>query len=1125
MALMEVLSLPVVAVVVAHEPGGWFDETLRSLAAQQYGDLSILVLATRSSEDRGAISQRVAGVLPTAYLRLVDGNPGFGALANEARSMVKGAAYLLLCHDDVALAPDAVAQMVEEAYRSNSGIVSPKVVAWDNDECLVHVGMTADRTGSVSERVQPFEIDHGQHDAVRDVFVAPGGCTLIRADLFDELEGFDPAMPAMGEDLDLCWRAQLLGARVIVAPAARVRHREELAGGRRSLADLDGVGAVAPAGGRSDGPAEGSAAGEGHEGEPESSGVVAPVAGHVPSLQEMQRRNELLVVLKSSSTWTLLWLLPWTALLALAEIVVAALTGHKNRAVAVRAAWRWNLAHRAEIREARQWSASHRRVGDQKIHQLQTGGSARASAFGRRLALGGLTGSRNSDLSPGAEETTEAFDEEIPSVDTTGRVSLRVQVLVWLVAALVVYVGSRGLLGSGLPWVGQFSPFTAWGATWHQFFAGWQPSGVGSSAPVQAAWGVIGLAGTVLFGAMGLTQKVLIFGCLPVGAWGAFRLLQPFRSPRASLVAGLSYLALAVPYDALSLGRWGALLVYAGSPWALLALARSTGVEPFARRNAGAEKSRLERWRPVVTLALVEAVLLAFVPAFVVVVVVMAVALVLSSCFFGDWNATRRALAMALKATGLALVVNLPWVLGALSAGKGVLAAFGVPTAPSQALAWTSLLRFVAGPIGGSVLTWGFVVAAVAPLLLARDTRFQWSARLWSVAVVFWTLAWVMQRHWTGEFFIEPLVLLAPAGAATVGSIGLGVAAFEQDLQRVQFGWRQMLCVVAVAAAGLGALPTVVSALPGRWAMPYNDFRQSVAWMPRQPAATTGGFRVLWLGDPRALNQGSWNLQPGLAYATTEGGPPDLTWTWAATSPGPARSLAEDVSLALSGQTADLGALVAPYGVRYVAVLTALAPEISGEQAPVEFPVPATLQPELARQLDLHPVVTGAGITVYANNDWRAIRSVVPVSGAGRRLERRPLPRPALAGPIAATSASGQLPRGVFVAADAPAGSWHLTGPSGSLTGRSEDGWATGYDVAAGGRYELGFSPGVLPFLSWLFSVLAWGVLVVLCLARRRWSNSRQMAERLRDRIGTMATEHRHHEDDDEAELWELSGR
>ncbi len=123
---METLAPPVVAVVVAHDPGPWFAETLASIASQDYAELSVLVLDTGRSEDLAA---RVAEVLPTAYVRRFDGNRGFGATVNEVRSMVDGAAYYLICHDDVALDDDAVHLMVEEAFRSNAGIVSPKVVS------------------------------------------------------------------------------------------------------------------------------------------------------------------------------------------------------------------------------------------------------------------------------------------------------------------------------------------------------------------------------------------------------------------------------------------------------------------------------------------------------------------------------------------------------------------------------------------------------------------------------------------------------------------------------------------------------------------------------------------------------------------------------------------------------------------------------------------------------------------------------------------------------------------------------------------------------------------------------------------------------------------------------------
>ena len=59
---------------------------------------------------------------------------------------------------------------------------------------------------------------------------------LIRADLFRELDGFDETLSFHGEDVELCWRIHHSGARVVVAPSARVRHREEL---RRRRPDLN----------------------------------------------------------------------------------------------------------------------------------------------------------------------------------------------------------------------------------------------------------------------------------------------------------------------------------------------------------------------------------------------------------------------------------------------------------------------------------------------------------------------------------------------------------------------------------------------------------------------------------------------------------------------------------------------------------------------------------------------------------------------------------------------------------------------------------------------------------------------------------------------------------------------
>ena len=112
--------------------------------------------------------------------------------------------------------------MVEEAYRSNAGIVGPKVVDHDHPEVLLEVGMAVDHYGVPFSGIEPDEVDQEQHDGVRDVFFVSHAAMLVRADLFHELGGFDPATFPGADDIDLCWRARLAGARVLVAPAARV---------------------------------------------------------------------------------------------------------------------------------------------------------------------------------------------------------------------------------------------------------------------------------------------------------------------------------------------------------------------------------------------------------------------------------------------------------------------------------------------------------------------------------------------------------------------------------------------------------------------------------------------------------------------------------------------------------------------------------------------------------------------------------------------------------------------------------------------------------------------------------------------------------------------------------------
>ena len=504
----------VVAVVVTSGPGTWLDHMLVSLAGQDYGELSVLVLAT--GDDDADVSERVGRILPNAFVRRLPGRPGYAAASNEVLGMVEGAAFLLFCHDDVALDPDALHRLVEESFRSNAGVVSPKFVNWDDPTVLLHVGMSCDKTGAVVDRIIPGEVDHGQHDAVRDVFVVPGGCVLVRSDLFGELSGFDAGIVAMGEDLDLSWRCQVAGSRVVVAPDARVRHREAVASGLEPLS------------------------------------VILDADGRRPvTMQALQRRHELRAVLKCYTRLHLVRVLPQALLLAMGEVVVAVLARDRERVRAVMGAWRWNARHLTEISLLRGELADHRLFPDAEVRRLQVRGSARLSAYLSRLSHQGLEAANAvtaGRVRPDEDEragvavltgsvgTAFSEDADFDELDDLGRRAGRdrfgrrvrrpplgtgrQRVLAIVVALVVIVVGTRDLLFGSLPLVGQLAPLSSWSTTWHHFVSGWQSAGVGTTAPASPAFGVAGITGTVLFGAMGTLQRVLILGCIPVGVWG-----------------------------------------------------------------------------------------------------------------------------------------------------------------------------------------------------------------------------------------------------------------------------------------------------------------------------------------------------------------------------------------------------------------------------------------------------------------------------------------------------------------------------------------------------------------------------------------------------------------------------
>jgi GT2 family glycosyltransferase len=1016
---------PLVAVVVANQPGEWFEETLQAVGSQDYPNQSVLVIDGAGREDLGP---RVAGVLPDAFLRRPDQRgrpPGFAGAANDVLTTVQGAAFLVFCHDDVAPEPDAMRLMVEESLRSNAGIVAPKLVDWDRPDRLLGVGLSVDKTGACTPLADRGELDQEQHDSVRDVFAVTSACLLVRADLFAALGGFDGIMADYGADVDLCWRAQVAGARVVVAPAARVRHRE----------------------------------------------AAEEAPGADPERPRLEPRHHLRAMLKSYSWPHLLRVIPQALLATVVEALVALVTRRAHEARELVGAWFWNLRHLGELRPLRAAVRQSRAVPDAEIRRLQARGSARLTMYVQRRFH--------------AEERARnlvAAGQEL--VESVGQGPARAATVLLCLLVLCILVGSRELLTGRLPAVGQFAPFPRPSTLLTHLFDGWRSTGAGSAAPAPPAFGVLGLLGVAFLGSMGALAKLLVLGAWPVAAAGAWRLARPVGSTMGRLAAVIAVLAAALPYNALARGRWDGLLAYAAMPWFLLTLARLCDIEPFGdgddpggrrRRRHGPRTGREPGWRPYLRLGVPLAAVSVLVPGMPIAVLVAALGLLFGSILAGGAGATVRAVRIAVGGTVVAFVLLLPWSASlALPGGWSSVAGVGRLTDLAPGLG--DLLRFEIGPMGGGLFGWGLLAVAALPLLVGRGWRFAWAVRFWGVIIVGVGLAWAGGRGWLPVRLQDPDLLLAPAAAALAGAVAMGAAAAQVDIRGYRFSWRQVAPLAGGLALVAAVLPVLGAATDGSWYLTKEEVARSVGWMG--PEVEQGAFRVLWLGDPAALPLDGWALdgEKGVAYATSRNGPPELTDLWPGPPSGATEAMGAAITVAREGGTARLGRLLAPMGVRYIVVPNQLA----NDGDPAELAIPPALSRALGSQLDLRLLPSDPALDVYENVSWgpgralladgavAAIRSGTDV-GADLAGSQPVLPG---SGPV---RFGGPLPgAGTVFLAESPSGRWELT-VDGRKAGRVDAfGAANAFTVPQPGSAQLRYRTPIIryplavaPFLLW----------------------------------------------------------
>ncbi len=196
----------------------YLEQCLSSLALQTFCDYEVIVVDNASSDGSLAYLEEY---FPDAKLVQSRENLGFAGGVNAGIRVASGE-YIMTLNNDTRVDPDCLFQLLAAMDQDESvGMVAAKMLFFDRR--INSTGICISRSGAAWDRGM-YEEDTGQYDRIEEVFGPCGGAALYRRLMLEEVGLFDEDFFLYMEDVDLAFRARLLGWRCVYTHHARVYH-------------------------------------------------------------------------------------------------------------------------------------------------------------------------------------------------------------------------------------------------------------------------------------------------------------------------------------------------------------------------------------------------------------------------------------------------------------------------------------------------------------------------------------------------------------------------------------------------------------------------------------------------------------------------------------------------------------------------------------------------------------------------------------------------------------------------------------------------------------------------------------------------------------------------------------
>ena len=131
--------------------------------------------------------------------------------------------FIVVLNPDTVVTPTWLSELIHTYQENGEGIYQPKILATTDHDMLLSSGQFIQLFGFGYSRGKGQTHVEGSNN-IEKIGYASGTCIFTSKKIIEKLNLFDPFLFAYHDDLDLCWRASMLGINSFYVPSSVIFH-------------------------------------------------------------------------------------------------------------------------------------------------------------------------------------------------------------------------------------------------------------------------------------------------------------------------------------------------------------------------------------------------------------------------------------------------------------------------------------------------------------------------------------------------------------------------------------------------------------------------------------------------------------------------------------------------------------------------------------------------------------------------------------------------------------------------------------------------------------------------------------------------------------------------------------